>query len=57
MGCVARDVPAIPGVSVSDTRLFSNLKHTLTDARSCGITKFVGIRATSKQQETKEEGI
>ncbi|KIJ06032.1 hypothetical protein PAXINDRAFT_71657, partial [Paxillus involutus ATCC 200175] len=31
---IARDVLAIPGVSVSVERLFSSTKHTLTDSRS-----------------------
>ncbi|KIJ13542.1 hypothetical protein PAXINDRAFT_31165, partial [Paxillus involutus ATCC 200175] len=31
---IARDVLAIPGVSVLVERLFSSTKHTLTDSRS-----------------------
>jgi hAT family C-terminal dimerisation region len=31
---IARDILAIPGVSISVERLFSSSKHTLSDARS-----------------------
>lgn len=31
---IARDVLAIPGVSISVERLFSSSKHTLSDTRS-----------------------
>ena len=31
---IARDVLAIPGVSISVERFFSQSKHTLTDSRS-----------------------
>jgi hypothetical protein len=31
---IARDVLAIPGVSISVERLFSSSKHTLSDSRS-----------------------
>ncbi|KIJ06441.1 hypothetical protein PAXINDRAFT_87244, partial [Paxillus involutus ATCC 200175] len=31
---IARDILAIPGVSVSVERLFSSTKHTLSDSRS-----------------------
>ncbi|KAJ7831822.1 hypothetical protein B0H14DRAFT_3463771 [Mycena olivaceomarginata] len=34
MARIARDILAIPGVSISVERLFSSLKHTLSDARS-----------------------
>jgi hypothetical protein len=31
---IARDILAIPGVSISVERLFSSSKHTLSDSRS-----------------------
>ena len=34
LACIARDILAIPGVSISVERLFSSSKHTLSDARS-----------------------
>jgi hypothetical protein len=34
LSCIARDVLAIPGVSISVERLFSSSKHTLSDSRS-----------------------
>jgi hypothetical protein len=34
MALLARNIWAIPGVSISVERLFSSLKHTLTDSRS-----------------------
>jgi hypothetical protein len=34
MGYVARDILAIPGVSISVEHLFSSLKHILSDAQS-----------------------
>jgi hypothetical protein len=34
LACIARDVLAIPGVSISVERLFSSSKHTLSDTRS-----------------------
>ena len=34
LACIARDILAIPGVSISVERLFSSSKHTLSDSRS-----------------------
>ena len=34
LSVIARDVLAIPGVSIGIERLFSSCRHTLTDARS-----------------------
>ncbi|KAJ7757377.1 hypothetical protein DFH07DRAFT_742154 [Mycena maculata] len=34
MVCVARDILAIPGLSISVEHLFSSVKHTLLDACS-----------------------
>ncbi|KII89944.1 hypothetical protein PLICRDRAFT_107806, partial [Plicaturopsis crispa FD-325 SS-3] len=46
---IARDILAIPGVSVSVERLFSSSKHTLTDSRSS-----MGVESASKTILTKE---
>jgi hypothetical protein len=34
LSLIARDILAIPGVSISVERLFSSSKHTLSDSRS-----------------------
>jgi hypothetical protein len=34
LACIARDILAIPGISISVERLFSSSKHTLSDTRS-----------------------
>jgi hypothetical protein len=46
---IARDILAIPGVSISVERLFSSSKHTLSDSRSS-----LTAESASKTIVTKE---
>jgi hypothetical protein len=49
MGRVARDILAIPGVSISVERLFSSLKHTLSDARSSMTAETASVDIVTKE--------
>jgi hypothetical protein len=49
MVCVARDMLAIPGVSISIECLFSSLKHTLSDAWSSMTTETVSVDIVTKE--------
>ena len=59
MAQVARDILAIPGVSISVERLFSSLKHTLSDARSSmtAETASVGIVTKKRSKSGLGEGV
>lgn len=46
---IARDILAIPGVSISVERLFSSSKHTLSDTRSS-----LSAKSASKTVVAKE---
>ena len=47
---VARDVLAIPGVSVSVERLFSSMKNTLTDHRSSMTAEMASMCILTKER-------
>lgn len=49
LACIAWDILAIPGVSISVERLFSSSKHTLSDSRSS-----LTAESASKTVVTKE---
>src|ERR1700761_2020205 len=50
MALVARDIlPAIPGVSILVERLFSNMKHTLSDARLSKTAETVSMDVVCKE--------
>src|ERR1700761_3874834 len=49
MALVARDILAIPGVSISVERLFSSLKHTLSNARSSMTAETVSVDIVTKE--------
>ena len=46
---VARGILAIPGVSISVERLFSSLKHTLSNARSSMTAETVSVDIVTKE--------
>jgi hypothetical protein len=46
---VARDILAIPGVSISVERLFSSLKHTLSDTQSSMTVEMVSVDIVTKE--------
>ena len=56
---VARDILAIPGVSISVERLFSSLKHTLSDARSSMTAETASVDIVTKEwlKSGLEEGV
>lgn len=49
MARVARDILAIPGVSISVERLFSSVKHTLSDARSSMTAETAAVDIVTKE--------
>lgn len=49
MSRVARDVLAIPGVSISCERLFSSVKRTLADSRSSMTAKTASVDIVTKE--------
>ena len=49
MARVARDILAIPGVSISVERLFSSLKHTLSDARASMTAETASVDIITKE--------
>ncbi|KAJ7354026.1 hypothetical protein DFH08DRAFT_803936 [Mycena albidolilacea] len=49
MGCVAWDILAIPGVSISVERLFSSLKKTITDERASKTVETVFVDVVTKE--------
>ena len=49
MARVARDILAIPGVSISVERLFSGLKHTLSDARASMTAETASVDIVTKE--------
>ena len=59
MALVARDILAIPGVSISVERLFSSLKHTLSNARSSMTAETVSVDIVTKEwlKEGLAEGV
>jgi hypothetical protein len=46
---VARDILAIPGVSISAECLFSSLKHTLSNARSSMTAETASVDIVTKE--------
>ena len=50
MARVARDILAIPGVNISVERLFSSVKHTLTDARSSMTAEMAPLDIVTKER-------
>ena len=53
---IARDVLAIPGVSISVERLFSSSKQTLSDARSSLTTQSASKTVVAKELVKKGFG-
>jgi hypothetical protein len=49
MALVAQDILAIPGVSISVERLFSSLKHTLSDSRASITADTVSVDVVCKE--------
>jgi hypothetical protein len=49
LALIARDVLAIPGVSISVEQLFSSSKHTLSDARSSMTAESTSKTITAKE--------
>lgn len=46
----ARDILAIPGVSVSVERMFSSLRHTLSDERASMVAQTIRMSVLSKER-------
>ncbi|EIW52476.1 Ac-type transposase, partial [Trametes versicolor FP-101664 SS1] len=49
LSVIARDVLAIPGVSIAIERLFSSCRHTLTDARSSMLAETASTTIVTKE--------
>ncbi|KAF7371504.1 HAT family dimerization protein [Mycena venus] len=49
LSCIARDVLAIPGVSIAVERLFSSSKHTMSDARSSMVAATASATVVAEQ--------
>jgi hAT family C-terminal dimerisation region len=54
---IARDILAIPGVSISVERLFSSSKHTLSDARSAMTAESASKTIVAKEWLKKGFGV
>jgi hypothetical protein len=59
MARVAQDIHAIPGVSISVERLFSSVKHTLSDAWSSMTAETASVDILTKEwlKSTLSQGI
>jgi hypothetical protein len=57
LACIARDILAIPGVSISVERLFSSSKHTLSDARSAMTAESPSMTVVAKEWLKKGLGV
>jgi len=57
LALIARDILAIPGVSISVERLFSSSKHTLSDARSAMTAESASKTVVAKEWLKKGLGV
>jgi hAT family C-terminal dimerisation region len=57
LALIARDILAIPGVSISVERLFSSSKHTLSDSRSAMTAESASKTVVAKEWLKKGLGV
>ncbi|KIM77822.1 hypothetical protein PILCRDRAFT_610392 [Piloderma croceum F 1598] len=57
LACIARDILAIPGVSISVEQLFSSSKHTLSDSRSSLTAESASKTVVAKEWLKKGFGV